>query len=81
MTHAHRAALLLPLLALMSGCGVLSRPLTADDREAVADCNQESDRIFAARNRYQLSELGRPRYAILRQQHAVDAERRAARPV
>jgi hypothetical protein len=56
MTHANRAALLLPLLALMSGCGVLSRPLTADDREAVADCNQESDRIFAARNRYQLSE-------------------------
>ena len=45
---------LLPLLALSAGCD--RTRLTPEDREAVADCRQESDRIFAARNRYQLSE-------------------------
>jgi hypothetical protein len=45
---------LLPVLALLGGCA--QTRLTPEDREAVADCNTESDRIFAARNRYQLSE-------------------------
>jgi hypothetical protein len=45
---------LLPLLAVLAGCD--RTRLTPEDREAVADCRSESDRIFAARNRYQLSE-------------------------
>ncbi len=51
----------LPLLALLltapalSGCGMYTRP-TSEDREARQDCNAEADRVYAARNRYQLSE-------------------------
>jgi hypothetical protein len=50
-----------PLLALLSimpwltGCGLYTRP-TSEDREARQDCDAEADRVFAARNRYQLSE-------------------------
>ncbi len=52
---------ILPLLSLLaiapalSGCGLSSRP-TSDERETRQDCNAEADRVFAARNRYQLSE-------------------------
>ena len=54
MRLATAALAMLPILALLSGCA--QTRLTQEDREAVADCRQESDRIFAARNRYQLSE-------------------------
>jgi hypothetical protein len=30
--------------------------ITPEDREAIADCGKQSDRIYAARNRYELSE-------------------------
>ena len=55
------ARLALPALVLLSGapaltgCGLYTRP-TAEDRESRRDCDAESDRIFAARNRYQISE-------------------------
>jgi predicted small lipoprotein YifL len=55
MRHTYRATLAIPVLAALAGCGG-SQPLTQDDREAVSDCNKESDRIFAARNQYELSE-------------------------
>jgi hypothetical protein len=47
--------LALPLLAPLAGC-TFGPHQTAEDREAVADCKQESDRIFATRNRDELSE-------------------------
>lgn len=43
------------LVSLVSGCGAYHQ-MTKEDREAVADCSQDADRQFAARNRYQLSE-------------------------
>jgi hypothetical protein len=46
---------LLGLAPALGGCGLYTRP-TAEDREARHDCDAEADRIFAARNRYQLSE-------------------------
>ena len=53
-----RAALTLlatwPLLPL-AGCGLYTRP-TAEDQEVRRGCDAESDRIFAARNRDQISE-------------------------
>jgi hypothetical protein len=55
MTHASRAILAFPVLAALAGCAA-GQKLTPDDREAVSDCNKESDRIFAARNQYELSE-------------------------
>ncbi len=51
----------LPMLGLLAaapclaGCGLYNRP-TSEDQEARRDCDAESDRIFAARNRYQMSE-------------------------
>jgi len=45
----------LALLCALSSCG-LYQPLSKEDREAVADCNQDVDRQFAAQNRYLLSE-------------------------
>jgi hypothetical protein len=52
---AVRLALTLPALCGLAGC-TFGPHLTQDDREAVSDCRQESDRIFAVRNRYQISE-------------------------
>jgi hypothetical protein len=55
------SARLLPLLGLLalaptlSSCGLYPK-VSAEDREAQADCDAESDRIFAARNRDQMSE-------------------------
>jgi hypothetical protein len=49
---------LLGLLALapaLTCCGLYPK-ISAEDREAQADCDAESDRIFAARNRDQISE-------------------------
>ena len=45
----------LALLTALSSCGAY-QPLSKQDREAVADCNQDADRQFAAQNRYLLSE-------------------------
>ena len=47
---------LLVLSPVLAGCGFVNHPVTSEDREARADCNAESDRVFAARNRYQMSE-------------------------
>jgi hypothetical protein len=52
---AARALLTLSMLAPLAACS-FGPAQTSDDREAVADCKQESDRIYAARNRDQLSE-------------------------
>jgi hypothetical protein len=58
---SRRFAGLVPLLGLLavapalSGCGLYPK-VSAEDREAQADCDAESDRIFAARNRDQISE-------------------------
>ena len=53
---AARAALaLLPLAAGLAGCG-LYHPMTTEDREARAGCVADADRVYAARNRYLLSE-------------------------
>jgi hypothetical protein len=54
-------ALTLPCLGLLAlapalgGCGLYTRP-TTEDQQTRTDCNAEADRIFAAQNRYQLSE-------------------------
>jgi hypothetical protein len=53
------ACVALLLLTSLGGCTFGSGGggrMTADDREAVADCGKQSDRIYAARNRYELSE-------------------------
>ena len=42
-------------MPLLSGCGLYNRP-TSEDQETRRDCDAEADRVFAARNRYQLSE-------------------------
>jgi hypothetical protein len=52
---AASALLAVPLLAPLAGC-TFGPHQTSEDREAVADCKQESDRIFATRNRDELSE-------------------------
>jgi hypothetical protein len=49
------ALLLTALLGLSAGCGLYQAP-TREDRDAAASCRGEADRIFAARNRYLLSE-------------------------
>ena len=59
MTKVERVSLALPLLALLAGCNPAPHQ-SLEDREATIDCQQESDRIFAARNRYQLSERPSP---------------------
>ncbi len=51
----HAALVPLLLVTSLGGCG-LYHPLNKEDREAVADCTQDADRQFEARNRYQLSE-------------------------
>jgi hypothetical protein len=56
MTRVRRAVLALSVLTPFAACSFGGPAQTADDREAVADCKQESDRIYAARNRDQLSE-------------------------
>jgi hypothetical protein len=52
-----RAALLLGAIAAapLAGCG-LYQPISSDDREANRACTAEADRVFAAQNRYLLSE-------------------------
>jgi len=55
MDFATRALLAMNLLAVLGGC-TFGAPLSSEDREAISDCRAESDRIFAVRNRYQLSE-------------------------
>lgn len=47
--------LLLMLAGGLGGCG-LYHPVSADERDATSACNAEVDRVFAAQNRYQLSE-------------------------
>jgi hypothetical protein len=39
----------------LAGCG-LYQPVSQADREAMASCRTEADRVYAARNRYLLSE-------------------------
>ena len=46
---------LLPLAAGLSGCG-LYQPMNSVDRDALASCKSDADRVYAARNRYQMSE-------------------------
>ena len=46
---------LLSAMPLLSGCGLYNKPST-EDQETRRDCDTEADRVFAARNRYQLSE-------------------------
>lgn len=41
--------------APLAGCGLI-HPLSAEDRETRAACTADADRIYAARNRYQMSE-------------------------
>jgi hypothetical protein len=48
-------ALSAPALPGLGGCG-LYQPVTAEDRDALASCKADADRVYAARNRYQLSE-------------------------
>jgi hypothetical protein len=61
MTRSRMPAMVVPVLGLLAlapalgGCGLYTRP-TAEDQETRNDCNAEADRIFAAQNRYQLSE-------------------------
>ncbi len=43
------------LAAALGACGVYQTP-TREDKEALATCRSEADRVFAARNRYLLSE-------------------------
>ena len=47
--------LLLSALPVLSGCGLYTKP-SSEDQETRRDCDTEADRVFAARNRYQLSE-------------------------
>jgi hypothetical protein len=61
MTRPQKRSLSCAALLLLTGLGGCAfggggGRLTAEDREAVADCGKQSDRIYAARNRYQLSE-------------------------
>jgi hypothetical protein len=49
------ALVLLATVTTLAGCGLYQVP-TPEDREAVAACRSEADRVFAARNRYLLSE-------------------------
>jgi hypothetical protein len=49
------ALLALSAASAVAGCG-LYQPVTAEDRDASSACNVEADRVFAAQNRYQLSE-------------------------
>ncbi len=45
----------LALAAALAGCG-LYQPVSNVDREARASCRADADRVYAARNRYQMSE-------------------------
>jgi hypothetical protein len=49
---------LLPAAALvtLTGCGAFYHPVSAEDREAVTTCRADADRMFAAQNRYLISE-------------------------
>jgi hypothetical protein len=47
---------LLTLAPCLVACTFGGPPPSAEDREARRDCDAEADRIFAARNRYQISE-------------------------
>jgi hypothetical protein len=49
------ALVLLASLGSLAGCGLYQVP-THEDRDAMATCRSEADRVFAARNRYLLSE-------------------------
>ena len=49
------ALVLLAMVGTLPGCGLYQVP-TREDREAGAACRSEADRVFAARNRYLLSE-------------------------
>jgi hypothetical protein len=61
MISSRISALALPFLGVLAlapalgGCGLYTRP-TAEEQDTRSDCNAEADRIFAAQNRYQLSE-------------------------
>jgi hypothetical protein len=56
MTQQRRAlfsALILGSLAVLGAC---SRPLDRDQQDALSSCRTETDRVYNAQNRYQLSE-------------------------
>jgi hypothetical protein len=61
MTRPRIAKLMFTALGVLSlapalgGCGLYQRPTPAD-QDSRRDCDAEADRIFAAQNRYQLSE-------------------------
>jgi hypothetical protein len=44
------------VLATLAGCGAFYHPVSSEDREAVATCRADADRVFAAQNRYMISE-------------------------
>lgn len=52
---ARRALAVLPVFLGLAGCGLV-RPMSAEDRETTAACTADADRVYAARNRYQMSE-------------------------
>jgi hypothetical protein len=47
---------LLTLAPALGACAFGGPPPSAEDRDTRRDCNAEADRIYAAQNRYQMSE-------------------------
>jgi hypothetical protein len=56
MTALFRLLQAAAILAPLSGCGAFYHPVSPEDREAVATCRADADRVFAAQNRYLISE-------------------------
>jgi hypothetical protein len=40
----------------LAGCGAFPGPQAPQDRETLQDCRADAERVYAAQNRYQLSE-------------------------
>jgi len=59
MRHRHFLLIgLMGLALLQGGCALIAQPKSSEDREAIAACRSEADRIYAARNRDQIAERG-----------------------